>query len=96
MDIMEEGIVASCRKPFMLHILHHDVLLVQCLNLVENPPCLVSRANVIAIACHNGHWHVLDVLNWDICSHSESLVLRIVFRVLLKSIFNAILEEMLQ
>ena len=96
LDVVKEGIITSCRKPLMLHIPHHYVLLVQCLNLVENPPSLVCRANIVTITRNNCYWHVLDVLNWDISSHSESFVLRIVVRVLLESAFYTILKEMLQ
>ena len=85
-------VIRSC-EPLVLHILDHYVLLVQRSDFIEYPPRLVRGANVIAVTREDGHWHMSYILDGYVGLESESLVFRVVLCVLLESVLDAILEE---
>ena len=62
----------------MLHISYQDVFLLHSFDLVEYPPSLKSRANIIVIACQYSYWHMSNVLNRYIGGQSEPFIFRIV------------------
>ena len=56
-DIIKIGLVGRSNKPLMTHTAHNQELLVQGLDFLEYPFCLVGRTHCVFVRSNYGNRH---------------------------------------